>query len=164
MTESAAGQELVISRVFDAPRERVYAAFTDPGTLAQCLGPASSAVPRDGVRIDARAGGHLRYAVMSDDPGMTSVVDATLVEVIENELIVGCEDWAAIPGAQDPTGMYLWLDFHDEAGKTRLALRHGPFRAAMADVAYSGWSSSFARLDALLAAVPSAGRRSGSPP
>jgi uncharacterized protein YndB with AHSA1/START domain len=171
MTESAAGRELVISRVFDAPRERVYAAFTDPVTLARWLGPAGAAGPRDSVRIDARAGGRLRYVMVSEDnPDVTPVVDATLVEVIENELIVGCEDWAAIPGAQDPAGSYLWLDFHDEAGRTRLALRHGPFSATLADLAYSGWSSSFARLDDLLAAIPPARGypdvrpRAGAPP
>lgn len=156
MTASAAAQELVISRVFNAPRELVYAAFTDPDQLVRWFSPAGFSIPRDSIEIDARAAGHQRFVTVSDDdPDMKSAVDATFVEVIENELLVGCEDWAEVPGTQDLTGMYWWLDFHDEAGKTRLALRHGPYSEKMAGIARKGWSSSFARLDALLAGTPS---------
>jgi uncharacterized protein YndB with AHSA1/START domain len=35
MTESTATKELVITRVFDAPRELVYKAFIDPDQIAQ---------------------------------------------------------------------------------------------------------------------------------
>ncbi len=55
MTQTAASQELIISRVFDAPRELVYRAFTDPDQLAQWFGPVGYSVPRDTVDIDARA-------------------------------------------------------------------------------------------------------------
>ena len=145
----------MISRVFNAPRELVYAAFTDPDQLARWFSPAGFAMSRDSVEIDARVGGHQRFVMVSDDdPDMKSAVDATFVEVIENEFLVGWEDWEEVPGAQDPAGMYLWLDFHDEAGKTRLALRHGPYSEKMAGMAREGWNRSFARLDALLAGTP----------
>ncbi|MGD0608266.1 MAG: SRPBCC domain-containing protein, partial [Streptosporangiaceae bacterium] len=50
-------------RVFDASRELVYRAFTDPGQLAQWFGPSGCSVPRDSIEIDARPGGHLRFVM-----------------------------------------------------------------------------------------------------
>ena len=47
MTDTTtATEELVITRVFDAPRELVYRAFTDPDQLAQWFGPVGYSVPR----------------------------------------------------------------------------------------------------------------------
>jgi uncharacterized protein YndB with AHSA1/START domain len=39
--------QLAISRVFDAPRELVYRAFTDPDHLAARWGPIGNSLPRD---------------------------------------------------------------------------------------------------------------------
>jgi uncharacterized protein YndB with AHSA1/START domain len=85
MTEQAAGNELVITRVFDAPRELVYRAFVDPDQIAQWFGPVGFSVPRDTVEVDARSGGYQRFVMVSDaDPAMNSPVNARLTEVIEN--------------------------------------------------------------------------------
>ena len=54
-------QHIEITRIFDAPRELVYQAFTDPDQLAQWFGPVGCSVPRDSIEIDARPGGHLRF-------------------------------------------------------------------------------------------------------
>lgn len=153
MTESATTKELVISRVFDAPRELVYRAFTDPDQLARWFGPVGYSVPRDSVESDARVGGHQRFVMVNDaDPDLRSPVDATFTEVVENELLVGSEEWEGVPGLQDGGRMSLRLEFHDEDGKTRLVLRQGPYTAEMEGMASAGWSSSFTKLDALLAA------------
>jgi uncharacterized protein YndB with AHSA1/START domain len=152
MTQSTDTRELVISRIFNAPRERVYQAFTDPGQLAQWFGPAGFSVPRDSIEIDARVGGHQRFVmVCDDDPEMKLAVNATFADVVENELLVGSEVWPGAQGNRGLVGIFLWLDFDDEAGKTRLALRQGPYSEAMAGMARERWSSSFIKLDALLA-------------
>jgi uncharacterized protein YndB with AHSA1/START domain len=152
MTDETATKELVITRVFDAPRELVYRAFTDPDQLAQWFGPVGFSVPRDTVDIDARTGGHQRFVMVSDDdPSMRSAVNARFTEVIENELLVGGEDWEGIPGAQESTGMYMRIEFHDEGGKTRLVLRQGPYTEQVEGMARAGWDSSWTKLDALLA-------------
>lgn len=144
--------ELVLSRVFDAPRELVYRAFTDPDQLAQWFGPVGWSVPRDSVDMDVRPGGHQRFTMVNDaDPSMTSPVDGVFLEVIENELLIGAEDW-------DPTGdrakgerFTLRVEFADEDGKTRLTIRQGPYTEEIMGQAREGWSSSFTKLDALLA-------------
>jgi len=146
--------ELVITRIFDAPRELVYQAFVDPDQLAAWFGPVGYTVPRESVDIDARVGGHQRFVMVSDDnPQMRSPVDAQLTEVIPNELIVGIQNWEHIDGAPGPAGRHisLRLEFHDEGGKTRLVLRQGPYAADMEHLARMGWDSSFTRLDELLA-------------
>ncbi len=148
---TTATEELVITRVFNAPRELVYRAFTDPDQLAQWFGPTGFSVPRETVDMDARVGGHQRFTMVNDeDPSMTSPVNATFTEVIENELLVGIEEFV-MPGIQEPTVMSARLEFHDEDGKTRLVLRQGPYSTEMEGMAREGWGSSFTKLDALLA-------------
>jgi uncharacterized protein YndB with AHSA1/START domain len=146
--------ELVISRVFDAPRELVYQAFVDPDQLAQWFGPVGFTVPRETVEIDARVGGCQRFVMIStDDPSLRSPVDATFTAVVENELLVGEQEVTGIPGFEGVAKMTLRLEFHDEpAGKTRLELRQGPFSQQLEEGSREGWNSSFSKLDALLAA------------
>jgi uncharacterized protein YndB with AHSA1/START domain len=151
MTEPTT-KDLVITRIFDAPRELVYRAFTDPDQLARWFGPVGYSVPRDSVEIDARPGGHQRFVMVNDaDPAQRSPVNARFIEVVENELLVGAEDWEGVPGAQGTTRMHLRLEFHDEGGKTRLVLRQGPYSEEMEGMASAGWGSSFTKLDELLA-------------
>lgn len=145
--------ELVISRLFAAPRELVYRAFTDPDQLAAWFGPVGYTVPRESVSIDVRVGGRRRMTMVGDaDPSGTSVIDAVFTEVVENELLVGEETVEGIPGTSGPVTMTLRLEFADENGKTRLTLRQGPFASLADSGARLGWESSFTKLDALLAA------------
>ncbi|WP_326558375.1 SRPBCC family protein [Micromonospora sp. NBC_01796] len=151
MTNTVANKELVITRIFDAPRELVYQAFVDPDQIAQWFGPVGFSVPRDTIDIDARTGGHQRMVMVSDDdPNMTSPVDARFTEVIENELLVGAEEWDPTPGEAEPVAMYMRLEFHDEGDKTRIVLRQGPYTEEVEGMAREGWNSSFTKLDNLL--------------
>jgi uncharacterized protein YndB with AHSA1/START domain len=144
-------EELVITRMFAAPRELVYRAFVDPDQLAQWFGPVGWSVPRDTVSIDVRPGGEERFVMVNDaDPTQTSPVNATFTEVVEHELLVGEEVW------DDPqlgsTRMRIRLEFHDEGGgKTRLVLRQGPYTPEVEELSRQGWTSSFTKLDTLLA-------------
>ena len=149
MTDTTATHELVITRVFDAPRELVYRAFVDPDQLAAWFGPVGWSVPRETVDVDARVGGHQRFTMVNDaDHQMTSAVEATFTELVENELLVG--EQRVDFGAGDIV-MKLRVEFRDEDGRTRLVLRQGPHDPAMEAGARAGWGSSFDKLDALLA-------------
>lgn len=149
MTETTTTQELVVTRVFDAPRELVYRAFTDPDQLAEWFGPEGFSVPRETISVDARIGGHQRFTMVNDaDPSMISPVDATFTEVVENELLVGEQQ---VDFGAGPVTFRLRLEFHDEGGRTRLLLRQGPYRPETEAGAREGWASSFTKLDALLA-------------
>lgn len=145
--------ELVIERIFNAPREAVYRAFIDPDQIAQWFGPVGWSCPRETIEVDARVGGYQRMTMVSDaDPSRRSPVNATFSEVIENELLVGEERWEGVPGMQEGGIMQMRLEFHDEGdGMTRLVVRQGPYTAEMRPMADMGWNSSFTKLDTLLA-------------
>ena len=60
MNESgAAADGITITRVFDAPRELVFQAWTDPARFAHWFGGPDADVPVDGVAMDVRPGAHL---------------------------------------------------------------------------------------------------------
>jgi uncharacterized protein YndB with AHSA1/START domain len=138
--------ELVLSRVFDAPRPMVFRAFVDPDQLAAWFGPVGWHVPRESVEIEPKPGGVQRFTMVNDDdPSMTSPVNATFVEVVENELIIGEEAFGDIT-------MRIRIEFHDEeGGRTLLKLTQGPYSPDMESNAREGWGSSFTKLDAVLA-------------
>lgn len=144
--------DLVITRIFDAPRELVYRAFIDPDQIAAWFGPVGWSVPRDTIDIEARPGGKQVFTMVNDDdPSMSSPVNATFVEVIENELIVGEEDVSHIAAFGAPK-LTMRIELYDEPdGRTRLVLTQSPFPSEMAGGAQEGWGSSFTKLDKLLA-------------
>jgi uncharacterized protein YndB with AHSA1/START domain len=146
--------DLVLTRIFDAPRPMVYRAFVDPDQLAAWFGPVGWSVPRDSVSIEAKPGGHQRFTMVNDeDPNQSSPVSATFVEVVENELLVGEEDISQIDAFEGDV-MRMRIEFHDEPdGKTRIVLTQGPYSDKWESDARAGWNSSFTKLDALLAAA-----------
>jgi len=144
--------ELTISRYFDAPVEMVYQAFVDPDQLAQWFGPLAFHVPRDSVRVEARAGGEWRLMMVNNDrPEWSAPVTATLAEVVENRLLVGDEIAEGVPGMADGTKLSLRIEFAPEGTGTRLELRQGPFPEQTRELSEVGWSQSLHKLDALLA-------------
>lgn len=56
-----------------------------------------------------------------------------------------------MPDLQSSGVMTVRVEFFDEGGKTRLVLTQGPYTAKMLDLAQMGWTSSFTKLDTLLA-------------
>ena len=155
MTDTTPSIDLVLERTFDAPRELVWRAFTDPDQIAAWFGPVGYSVPRDTVEVDLRPGGHQRFTMVSDDdPSVTSPVEGRFLEVVEPELLVTEEYWEGVPGMQDAGLMRARFEFHAEGeGRTRLVIRQGPYSAQMEDMSRQGWESSFTKLDSLLAAA-----------
>jgi uncharacterized protein YndB with AHSA1/START domain len=155
MMHDNASYELVITRIFDAPRDHVYQAFVDPDQLAQWFGPLGWAVPRESVEIDARPGGRERFVMVdTEHPGVTSEVDSTFVEVVQDELLVGTQAVRHSAGRSGSSeSMTLRVEFHRQGkGKTELAIRQGPYTEEQEGQARQGWEGSFGRLDELLAA------------
>ncbi|HZY22852.1 MAG TPA: SRPBCC domain-containing protein [Beijerinckiaceae bacterium] len=62
---SPATAEFVITRVFDAPRELVWKAFTDPERMRQWWGPKGFSVIAS--KMDLRPGGTYLYGMRSPD-------------------------------------------------------------------------------------------------
>jgi uncharacterized protein YndB with AHSA1/START domain len=80
-----ADREIVTSRVLDAPRERVFAAWTDPGRLARWWGP--SGFTNTFHEIDIRPGGRWRF-VMHGPDGADYKNESVFIEVAKPDRIV----------------------------------------------------------------------------
>src|SRR4051794_38805340 len=85
-----ADREVRIERVFNAPRDRVFAAFTDPELIPQWWGPRDT---RTTVHhMDVRAGGGWRFVVHHDD-GRENAFRGTYREVTPPERVVQTFEW-----------------------------------------------------------------------
>jgi len=110
--------DLVLNRVFDAPRDLVWRAWTDPAQLPQWWGPAHFTNPV--CRADVRPGGAI-YIEMRAPNGTVYPMSGTFQEVVEPERIVFTS------GPTDAQGNLLFeilttVTFTDQGGKTELKL------------------------------------------
>ena len=152
MTMPTPDTEMVLTRVFDAPRELVYRAFIEPEQLSQWFGPVGYSVPVDTITVEPKAGGRYNLTMVSEDGTDTSPIASVFTEVVENELLVGAQEWEG-QGLQAPGRMQMRIEFHDESeGRTRVVIRQGPFTEETRDMTEEGWLSSFTKLDIVLKA------------
>lgn len=143
--------DIKLSRVFDAPPERLYRAFTIRDEFAQWYGPVGFPVPGDSVQLEPRVGGSQRFAMVSEaEPSMRTAFDGRFTDVVHNRLLSSSGSWNGIPGQAEPWESHLRVEFHDEDGKTRLVLREGPHPPGKADLGRAAWDVMFAKLDTLL--------------
>ena len=145
--------QLVISRVFDAPRQLVYRAFTDPDHLAAWWGPIGNSLPRDESDFDVRPGGYQRWTeVNAAEPGLRVHIQVDLTDVADGELLDGVMHVTGqLPDGLEPFETRLRVEFHDEAdGRTRLEIRQW-LPAHLGAPTEQGWSEAFTKLDATLA-------------
>jgi uncharacterized protein YndB with AHSA1/START domain len=92
-------REIVITRVFDAPRDLVFEAFTDPELIKRwLLGPDGWSMPV--CEVDLRVGGTLRYLWRNDAEGHQFGMTGGYREIVRPERIVHVEkyDEAWYPG------------------------------------------------------------------
>ena len=137
-------QQVLITHVFDAPRESVWAAWTDPDQVARWFGPEGFEVPRESVTIELRVGG--RYELTMVRGGGRQPLTYEIVELDPPRLLVlRC---APIPEVGSHEETFTRVELHDHGGKTRMTLSDGPYTEAR--YAEAGWHSAFAKLDALL--------------
>ena len=151
MTDMHAAQDQVvlITRVFDAPRELVFRAWTDPDHVAQWFGPETFDTPRETVDIDLRVGGRFELTMVQKEGGAQFPVHYEIVELDPPRLLVLRSEPMPEIGMHEPTVTRIELRDHD--GKTRMSLSDGPYtQAAHAE---AGWHGAFAKLDALLPTV-----------
>jgi uncharacterized protein YndB with AHSA1/START domain len=78
-------REIVTTRVIDAPRERVFEAFSDPARLARWWGPAGFSSTFH--EFDFRPGGHWRF-ILHGPNGANYPNESVFVEVVKPERLV----------------------------------------------------------------------------
>jgi uncharacterized protein YndB with AHSA1/START domain len=150
MVTTPTDREVRVERVFDAPRERVWQAFTDPTLVAQWWGRGNTLVIE---RMEVERGGHWRYVEHAAD-GVHGF-EGRYREVSPPERLVQTFEWDGMPGYV-AISTVTFEDLGD--GRTKLVTtdlfhtteeRDGMLSSGMEQ----GLDQSYAALDGLLAAL-----------
>jgi uncharacterized protein YndB with AHSA1/START domain len=144
-SEVPADQMVLITRIFEAPREQVFEAWTDRDHVAAWYGPAAMETPREKVAIDLRVGG--RWELTMVGGGREMAIGYEIVELVVPELIVLRSDPKPEIGMPEP--VTLRVEFHDHGERTRMILSDGPYRGGAGHAAV-GWEAAFDKLAALV--------------
>ena len=142
-------RQILIEREFDAPRERVFAAFLDPELIKQWWGPHGTETIIE--EFEGRTGGDWRF-VCKDADGEHSF-RGTFREVTPHERIAQTFEWGGMPGYVSIDSSEF-IDLGD--GRTRIVTTStflfGEEREGMIDAGMeTGLNESYERLDSLLA-------------
>lgn len=116
----AAEHELVLTRLIDAPREKLFRAWTEPELMKQWFCPRPWTTPV--IEVDLRAGG-ANYILMRGPDGTEMPNRGVYLEVVKNERLVFTDAYTSawVPSAKPFfTGI---ITFEDEGGKTRYTAR-----------------------------------------
>ena len=148
-------QELVITRIFDAPREHVWRAWTEPERLMRWWGPKGFTSPA--CRNDLRVGGKYLYCMRSPE-GQDFWSTGMYREIARPSLLVCTDSFADEEGNVVPATHYgmspdfplelqVAVTLAEDGGKTRMTLRHVGIPAGeMSEMCEAGWNESFDKL------------------
>ncbi len=106
-------QELVITRVFDAPRDLVFRSMTDPNLVPKWWGPRDLTTLVD--KMDVRPGGEWRF-VQRDRAGNEFAFHGVYHLVVAPEQVVQTFEFEGVPGHV----LLQTATFAEFEGKTRL--------------------------------------------
>jgi uncharacterized protein YndB with AHSA1/START domain len=156
-------QELVITRTFDAPKQRIWDAFTKPEHLNHWWGPTGFEMHT--ITLDLRPEGIFHYSMKSGAMEMWGKFVYKEVQAPDRLVFINCFSDADGAITRNPW-MPAWpLEVHntmtlaEENGKTTLTLRGGPVNASDEEVQsflkekggmQEGFKGSFDKLDVYL--------------
>lgn len=154
--------ELVITRVFDAPVEMVWKAWSVPEHFKKWWGPEGFTCPT--AKIDFRVGGkHLSCMRGAGPDGKVQDFwsTGTYKEIVPLKKIVVSDSFADETGKIVPASHYgmpgdfplemeVILTFEKIGDKTKMTMRHVGMPKSMKADANAGWSTSFDKLEAML--------------
>ena len=137
-----------LERTFEAPRELVFRAFTDPDQVPQWWGPEGFHTPREKVEIEPRVGGRYHVVMVQSDSGAEFPTDYEIVELVEPELLVLRAP--AMPEFGIPDETTTRVELRDEGGRTHMTLTSGPYTPDIRGPAEAGWKAQIEKLVQLL--------------
>jgi len=147
-TAVEAENTLVIRRRLQAPREKVFRAWTDPEALRRWFAP-SDRFTTPVAQTDPHAGGCYRIEMRSPE-GNTHAVIGAYREVKAPERLVFTWRWEQDDARIGET--LVTVEFHDLGEATEIVLTHSGFPTAKArDLHETGWSGCIARLPSVFA-------------
>jgi uncharacterized protein YndB with AHSA1/START domain len=105
--------EIVITHMFDAPRDEVFSLYINPEMIPQWWGPRRLTTKVD--RMETRPGGLWRF-VQHDADGKEYAFHGVYHEIIKPERVVSTFEWEGMPGHV----LMETVVFEDVNGKTRV--------------------------------------------
>src|SRR5438128_223514 len=145
---TSADLELVITRVFDAPRTLVFKAWTEPDRAARWWGPQGFTTVY--CKMDLRPGGAYRVGMRSPE-GREHWQRGVCREVVEPERLVFTFAWEDAEGKPGHETV-VTVTFAEHGGKTKLTLHQAVFETFAAREAHrGGWASCLERFAEYLA-------------
>lgn len=139
--------ELNMTRLIRAPREKVFAAWTEPALLMRWWGPGPVTCPE--AHVDLREGGDYRLANLQPD-GSTTWISGRFETVRPPEELV--YTWRIGGLVNEPT--LVRVKFLPHRHGTKLVLTHERFAVeAIRDMHAQGWSGCLDKLEAMLASA-----------
>lgn len=153
-------QELVIERIFDAPRELVFKAWTEPEQAKRWWGPKGFTTPV--CEIDLRPGG-VYFNCMRSPEGQDYWSKGVYREIVEPERIVCTDSFADEQGnivsprkygmSPDwPEEALITVTFEEHGGNTKFTLHHAPIKPGPErDMCRQGWNEMLDKLEDYLA-------------
>jgi uncharacterized protein YndB with AHSA1/START domain len=142
-------REIRIERVFDAPRDRVFAVYTDPALVPEWWGPRDVTTIVD--EMDVKTGGRWRFITRNPD-GSETAFRGAYREVTPPERIVQTFEWEPMAGHVS-VETATFEDLGDRTKVTTVSLFHTPEErdGMLASGMEGGLNETYARLDELLA-------------
>lgn len=148
------GPELVITRTFDAPRESVWNAWTDPEQVKKWWGPKDFTAPVS--KIDLRVGGKTLNCMRGPD-GKDYWSTGVFREIVPNEKLVMTDSFSDPQGNPVPASQYgmegdwpnellVTVKFEESNGKTKMTLQHAGLPEEAREMCEAGWNESFDKL------------------
>jgi uncharacterized protein YndB with AHSA1/START domain len=146
-----ADEGISITRVFDAPRERVWKEWTEPERFAAWFGGEQADIPLSTVTMDVRPGGGWRATMYFGDERREINWKGEYVEVVEPErLVFTITDQ---PGEDSSELVIVALsDLGDGTTEMAFEQRGGGLTPDQYRAAGQGWSGFFDVIDEQLAA------------
>lgn len=130
---------LTLERAFDAPRDAVFAAWTDPEVLRRWWA-AGADWDTPVADVDLRPGGRYRLAMRDPGSGDVFVVGGEYTEVDPPERLVYTWTWEH--ESQGSEGSVVTVVFHEDGGRTTVHLTHTGFADAAAVARHEhGWKA-----------------------
>jgi len=131
--------EMILTRVFDAPRELMWKLWTEREHIGKWWGPKGFTLP--GCEMDFRTGGTYRFVMRGPD-GRDNPFHGVYREVIRNERIVFTAILDDLPGHE----LLTTVTFADVGGKTKLTVRQTTPPGEAGRGQNQGWSETLERL------------------
>jgi uncharacterized protein YndB with AHSA1/START domain len=149
-------EQVLITRVFDAPRDLVFKAWTDCERLMRWWGPKGFTTPL--CKIDLRPKG-VFHNCMRSPGGQDYCGKGVYREIVEPERITYTDFFVDEEGNPVPAAYYgispdwpqetlVTVTFAEDQGQTMLTLQHslGSVPASERDLCHQGWSESLDKL------------------